>query len=1782
MMLLRNCLFVFFYCCLFPVLAQQFEPGVIRVKLKSPYESQVNATSMEGGSFGIAEIDRHKSTFGITKVRRLFRPSEKFERAHRKYGLHLWYEISFNKNIPLATALKSFKGLSTFEVVEGHQQFYSIDPIQSGQPVQDPKTNSLNNATNDPLFSLQWHYQNTGQTSGTIGADIKLTQAWTITTGNPAVIVAVIDGGIDINHPDLAGSIWTNTGEIAGNNIDDDHNGYIDDVHGFSFGDGSGTISPHNHGTHVAGTIAAVTNNSIGVSGIAGGSGTGNGVRLMSCAAFGLNANGGFEDAMVYAADNGAVISQNSWGGGSGAIEDAIDYFIERAGYDNSNANFNKNIQIGPMAGGIVMFAAGNDNSDDPDMGYPASYPPVMAVASTDHNDHKSSFSDYGSWVDIAAPGTSVYSTLPGSNYTYFSGTSMACPHVSGVAALIVSQYGGSNMIPSLVRSRLQATADDIGSINPAYIGKLGSGRLNAFKALQPDDDVAPGPISDLAVSMIKLHSIVLNWTATGESGSAGTASFYDIRYSTAPINAANFNTATSVPVPPVPSPAGTSEVFELTGLAHQTQYYVAIKAIDFLGNSSIISNVVSGTTPLPPIIAVNPLELEGDLLSGNSTQIYITIENNGASDLSVNLSSIQNDVINPPWLSVSGNPVTIAPGNSTQVAVVLDASSLYGGVYEGEIKIESNDPVTPSVNIPLTLSVTGIPHITVANTIDFQNGFINFAKDSSIMLYNTGTDVLMVSGVSITGSAFGAGANSFSIPAGDSTQLALSFHPVSEALYSETMTITSNDPDLIEAEVSLSGNGIPAPVVDVDPLMIEAALNVGDVTLRIVTISNLGASELNWQARVTRPQTSANHGLTEGQFTPRASSPSDLTCLATDPTTGLIYAQQSGGSAFYKYNPFSNTWTQLKNSPIADLTSGGAVYLGGKIYTVHANSTTIAVYTISSASWATLSGQLSTTNITTDGTYLYLLYNFSMKRYNPETNVWTNLSIPPISFSKWGGMSYHKNYVYAQQGYGQTGFARYSILQNKWFELSPLPGGAVSGSAIDPVTETFYAYGSYGETNFYAYDLQEKTWSVKTSPFEVDNGGLVYVDQPAISGTYFIQGDGTTGFARLEGHHNMINLETFSGTLDENETYELVVTLDATNVYGGSYSGEVVITSNDPANQKVTIPVVLQITGIPDITADVSTLDMGKVYTDSHKVSAVTIKNTGTDSLKISSLATDNHFEISNTPFTLAPEQTKVLFVTFENSEVGSYQTMLSILTNDPDEPVFEVLLKAKAVVRPLTINPESVDARVVPGKIVAADLTIVNQSADLFSYDISISFDGTSTVWMTLNPSEGSIASGKSKVISGSISSKFLLAGIYHATISITCSHPDAIPVYVPVTLEVVNEPDIHVSSSDIDFSKVFLEHPGHKSVTVSNRGSEILHINSITSSNEQFSVSEESIILNADDSLSFYIHVNPLAAGDAEGIITLNSDDPDSPLMEIKVSANGHHVPVLIATTSVETIDLRKKDEKEIVIALENGGEEPLTWTMAGIPGWVSASATGGSLDVGQQDSVFLLIKGENLSSRVHSFTAMLTYNHPDNATISLPVTVYLVLNQAPKLTVDIDDVQLPFTSESISIDLTKHFTDPDGDSLSFTYAISNDITGTFTLNESILSFEPLSVGSVNVTLTAEDDSKSKTSMFFEIKVSTVTALELDFPDLDVQVSPNPFTRALTFQYWMEKAGDVSLVITDINGRKISELLNEHQHAGYQQVRYEADVAAKGFYFYHLTIDGKVAGRGKILRN
>ncbi len=472
--------------------------GIIRVKLQNEVVKKLNNLHQKAGDINqlsseqrayvktnIQELDERNSHYQAKTYKRVFRHAGKFEERHRAFNLHRWYEIEFSAKASVSEVVKEFQKAESVEIAEPVAQMH-LTGIQSKKKTNSEK--SLSSAPDDPRYDEQWHYNNTGQTGGTTDADIDLPEAWEVETGNSNVIVAIEDQGIDYDHPDLAGNMWINSGETPGNGVDDDNNGYVDDYYGYNFGDDQGEITPGDHGSHTGGTVAAETNNGTGVAGVAGGTGSGDGVRLMSIEVFGSSNQGGFAEGFTYAADMGAHISQNSWGGGgeSQSINDAIDYFIANGGSTGS-----------PMEGGVVVFAAGNDDVSSGSSTWPAQYESAIAVAATNHEDKKSYYSNYGTWVDISAPGgetnsssqEGVLSTIDGS-YDFYQGTSMACPHVSGVAALIVSNHAG-NITPEEVRNRLLQYTDPIDDLNPDYTGELGSGRLNAYAAITGE---APAP----------------------------------------------------------------------------------------------------------------------------------------------------------------------------------------------------------------------------------------------------------------------------------------------------------------------------------------------------------------------------------------------------------------------------------------------------------------------------------------------------------------------------------------------------------------------------------------------------------------------------------------------------------------------------------------------------------------------------------------------------------------------------------------------------------------------------------------------------------------------------------------------------------------------------------------------------------------------------------------------------------------------------------------------------------------------------------------------------------------------------------------------------------------------------------------------------------------------------------------------------------------------------------------------------------------------------------------
>jgi hypothetical protein len=466
---------------------------------------------------------------------------------------------------------------------------------------------------NDPEFSRLWGLQNTGQTGGIPGADIDATLAWDVFTGSD-VLVAITDTGIDWTHPDLAANVFVNPGEIAGNGIDDDHNGFIDDVRGWDFvNHDNDPRDDHGHGTHVSGTVGAIGNNGIGVAGVNWH------VKILPLKFLDAGGSGTTADAVTaidYAVSMGARVISASWGGGGPS--EALRLSIEAAG----------------NAGVLFVAAAGNaGQNNDFFPNYPSNFdlPNIIAVAATDHFDRLASFSNYGATsVDLAAPGVDIFSTYPG-GYTYLSGTSMATPHVTGALALIMGRYpdiGAADAKDLLLRSV---------DVLPSLAGQVATGgRLNAFTPIMVPDSIAPGAISNLHAVEPNGTWVMLTWTATGDDGAVGTASRYELRYSTAPITEANFGLAQLAPGAPHPAAAGSVEQMRASGLAFLTTYYFALKAFDEFGNASPLSNVVIATTLAPPDIGVSPSTLQADLLTGQSTTRVLTVANTGVADLNL------------------------------------------------------------------------------------------------------------------------------------------------------------------------------------------------------------------------------------------------------------------------------------------------------------------------------------------------------------------------------------------------------------------------------------------------------------------------------------------------------------------------------------------------------------------------------------------------------------------------------------------------------------------------------------------------------------------------------------------------------------------------------------------------------------------------------------------------------------------------------------------------------------------------------------------------------------------------------------------------------------------------------------------------------------------------------------------------------------------------------------------------------------------------------------------
>lgn len=600
----------------------KFDPAMTEI-----LDQALTVATRSGGAMtrsGIPSTDEVLDILGTYHFERIFPVDTKNEERTRTSGLHLWYRVKFDENTDLKEAAGRLAKLGEVAKVQANshiQRAYRVDGYRSYvsesalRQKAATRTVTTGSTFSDPGLAYQWHYNNSGNTpfdnqnvlknGSRPGCDVGCMEAWKKCTGDPSIIVAVLDEGVMYTHPDLKGNMWINEKEELYADKDADGNGYKDDKYGYNFVSNSGIISwmdavDTGHGTHVAGTIAAMNNNGEGVCGIAGGDGSKNsGVKIMSCQVFAGEAGVTLDAearAIKYAADNGAVILQCSWGynsslanliegytPGPGSEEeweklyplekDALDYFINNAGSPN-----------GVIDGGLAIFASGNEYAGM--AAFPAAYSKCISVSAVAADFTPASYSNYGKEVTISAPGGdteyynpvgqddpegweegihsgSILSTwIQNGNATYgfMDGTSMACPHVSGVAALGLSyavkqrrhfkasefvellksstkpldSWYNTGEVKAYYRNHISSGASATRVELSKYVGKMGAGLLDAGMLLNniegngsdmvvPNMYVAEGAASTLNLACYFVNGENLTYTCT--SGDTTVAS---------------------------------------------------------------------------------------------------------------------------------------------------------------------------------------------------------------------------------------------------------------------------------------------------------------------------------------------------------------------------------------------------------------------------------------------------------------------------------------------------------------------------------------------------------------------------------------------------------------------------------------------------------------------------------------------------------------------------------------------------------------------------------------------------------------------------------------------------------------------------------------------------------------------------------------------------------------------------------------------------------------------------------------------------------------------------------------------------------------------------------------------------------------------------------------------------------------------------------------------------------------------------------------------------------
>jgi subtilisin family serine protease len=1610
--------------------------------------------------------------------------------------------------------------ISTTSVAAAIQRFASDPRIEYIEPNYRLHLDAT--YPNDPQFDQLWGMYNRGEVRGRADADIDATNAWEIETGGD-VIVGVCDSGVDYNHEDLAANIYVNPNEIPENGIDDDNNGFVDDVRGWDFGDDDNDpMDEHGHGSHVAGTIAAVGNNGVGVTGVNWNA------KILPLKIVDED-GGGFTipaaKAIEYSIGMGARVTNHSWG------------------TSNPSSTLKEAIEEAEAAGALVVASAGNSGVElnEYHQHFPAGlqYDAIVTVANTTRNDVLAGSSNWSATnVDLAAPGSGIVSTTPGDNYESFTGTSMSAPHVTGAISLIWAH--APQLTSTEMKQLLIATVDSL----PDLVGTtVSGGRLNLHRALAVLDTDPPDAVDNLIGSAAGQTAVTLTWTASGDDGMTGTAMRYDIRFSTQPIDANNFEDAFPVMDPPIPQPTGITETLVVSGLRYGTTYHFALRVLDSHGNASPVSNTATISTLVadpPPQIAVSPSSLVKTLMTGAQATKSFSIANGGPGELYWEISVVDGGFIPGLVVSEAGLPRLIGrleegdfnttpPVGANEgflhgVRIVFAASrgqiqDRWGGIIadlhaRGATVIVSGDPLDPTAlentdvlwftDVPPPASITSTEVDIIEQWVRGGGGLLLEGDDDiSIELYNR---ILahMAAGIEYSPDDGAAGVST-NVHSHESTD------GVAGILFDQNGSILSRVSPPAEVLLDDAG-GTPAVaaarigsgrlVAMSDELSDDSRFNsednrhfanqvfgwlAGSYWASTGTVSGVVPSGQSTDVDVTLDARGLPGGIYEAELQVENNDPTSPT-----PPVSLVLGVTAAPDIAVSHSAvdFGVVFTTVSDTETLAVHNGGKETLtvfnvepSGSDYSVDATSFTLApgegrelVVTVSPGAPGFISETLTITS--NDPQDSMILIALETEASDPPV-----ISITPDSLHeiRYGDETVTRTITISNDG--EYGLEFLVVVEDTESGLSATPlavGTPLGGFVLSAPSGELLVGGrpASGPSILLPPDSD-----ISTSA----SGLVIFADD-------FEDGDYDGWEIRGEGSKEVTDLTAAGGTIFSYHEYKSPPGHfnGVLKSFGAVQPGYIAFNIRPGATDEADSYVTFIGSNNRYITY---------VYCSSGGQLCVNAGNPGEDC-------------------SIAYDAERWYLIELKNIDFDSQSF---------DYYVDRLLIK------------EGVPFMAPTDDIAGVTLHNYHAGAQAWWDEIVVSTEHIVT-WLTTEPSTGIIPPHTSLDVEVTFDATQLFTGQHQRTIVISSNDPATSVIRVPAAIDVTAVPNIATGDTLLDFGKTVIGITNTLQLTIINRSiQEILNVTDITSDNVVFSANPASIVLPPNGRADIEVAFAPDVHGTSVGSLTIHSNDRDQPALSVSLAGEGVDPPVLLVVPDSLRVDLAAGESSVESVLVSNAASNPEAAELEfrvwvddnSSKNWLSLSQQTGSVAPGSTIVVIASFDASELVEGDYPATVRGYVNIPAAGVQPFFHTVLQVAGAARLVVADSLAFGTAYMGYSVSGALTIENRGTAPLIVSDIYADRSEFTTTpaaLTVApgdsaDVAVRFEPASLGPVSATLTIanNDTSNSIAAVALSAEVIEAPAASVSADSLWVSVRQmRPMSETIT----LENTGSTNL--------------------------------------------------------